>query len=66
MAVASCAIIGGMVGSFDAAGRSLTGDGRSLATRPDREERRKQFFKKKLPIPGATDDAEAGHAVSSQ
>ncbi|KAI0274826.1 hypothetical protein BC834DRAFT_965305 [Gloeopeniophorella convolvens] len=41
IAVASCAVIGAAVGTFDYAGQSLRGDTESLSY----EERRKRFFK---------------------
>lgn len=50
MAVASCAVLGAMVGTFDAAGSSLTGDGRDNEPLLTREERRRRFFKHKPPV----------------
>ena len=44
VAVASCAVIGGAMGTFDAAG-SLAGDRRELDSPETMEERRKRFFK---------------------
>jgi hypothetical protein len=41
IAVASCAVIGAAVGTFDTAGRSLRGDQEALSY----EEKRKRFFK---------------------
>ena len=46
VAVASCAVIGGAMGTFDAAG-SLAGDRRELDSPETMEERRKRFFKQK-------------------
>ncbi|KAF8577877.1 hypothetical protein K439DRAFT_1277991, partial [Ramaria rubella] len=45
MAFASCAALAAMVGTFDAAGKSLTGDGRDKEPLLTREERRRRFFK---------------------
>ena len=50
MAVASCAVMGGMVATFDAAGHQLTGQGYSGDSLETREERRRKFFKKKSPL----------------
>ena len=41
IAVASCAVIGAAVGTFDTAGQSLRGDQEALSY----EEKRKRFFK---------------------
>ncbi|KAG8928749.1 hypothetical protein FRC03_005553 [Tulasnella sp. 419] len=47
VAVGSCALMGGLVATFDAAGSSLTG---GLDNSPEgREERRRRFFKRKPP-----------------
>jgi len=51
-AVASCAIIGGLVGAFDLTGGSLSGGARDLESPKEREERRRAFFKqRRVPIP---------------
>jgi len=50
VAVASCAVMGALVGTFDAAGKTLTGDGRDVEGRAAREERRQRFFKHKQPV----------------
>jgi hypothetical protein len=50
MAFASCAVIGTLVASFDAAGRSLTGGGQDTASIDTRAERRRRFFKKPPPL----------------
>ncbi|KZT55961.1 hypothetical protein CALCODRAFT_337028 [Calocera cornea HHB12733] len=49
-AVASCAILGGLVGGFDVTGKSLTGGVRDFEGPEDREERRLAFFKKPRPL----------------
>jgi len=49
-AFAGCAILGGIIGTFDLAGRSLTGGARDFETPKDREERRLRFFKKPKPL----------------
>lgn len=56
MAVASCAVLGAAVGTFDYTGRSLTGDAGQLS----QEERRRRFFKHPppSPIPSAVADHE--------
>jgi len=54
LAVASCAVLGAMVGTFDAAGRNLTGDGREAEPRLSREERRRRFFKHDPPVQAAS------------
>lgn len=46
IAVASCAVIGGAMGTFDAAG-SLAGERRERDSPETMEERRKRFFKQK-------------------
>ncbi|GJJ13890.1 hypothetical protein Clacol_008147 [Clathrus columnatus] len=43
--LASCAAIGAVVGSFDAAGSSFRGDGRDREHVLSKEERRRRFFK---------------------
>ncbi|KAI5451949.1 hypothetical protein NCC49_001249 [Naganishia albida] len=53
--VASCAVLGTLLGTFDAAGKSLTGTDRQAIPRPEREQRRLEFFKK----PKTQTDAEA-------
>lgn len=50
--LASCAAIGALVGSFDAAGSSLRGDGRDEEHALSREERRRRFFKHEPPVSG--------------
>ncbi|EIW71244.1 hypothetical protein TREMEDRAFT_67637 [Tremella mesenterica DSM 1558] len=45
MAVGSCAALGAAIGTFSAAGNALTGTDRLSMPRPEREERRLQFFK---------------------
>ena len=47
IAVASCAVIGTAVGTFDTAGQSLRGDQEALSY----EERRRRFFKQNPPSP---------------
>ncbi|KAJ9125571.1 hypothetical protein QFC22_000533 [Naganishia vaughanmartiniae] len=44
--IASCAVLGTLLGTFDAAGKSLTGTDRQSIPRPEREQRRLEFFKK--------------------
>lgn len=46
VAVASCVVIGGSMGAFDAAGR-LAGDRRDRESPESAEERRRRFFKQK-------------------
>ncbi|KAJ1311664.1 hypothetical protein OPQ81_010139 [Rhizoctonia solani] len=55
MAFASCAVIGTLVASFDAAGRSLTGGPQDTAAIDIRAERRNRFFKKPPPLDAATE-----------
>jgi hypothetical protein len=50
MALASCAVLGAMVGTFDASGGSLMGDGRDREAPLTREERRRRFFKHEPPV----------------
>ncbi|KAF8605054.1 hypothetical protein BDV93DRAFT_491213 [Ceratobasidium sp. AG-I] len=50
MAFASCAVIGTLVASFDAAGRSLTGGNQDTASIDTRAERRRRFFKRPPPL----------------
>ena len=45
IAFASCAAMGTLIGTFDAAGAKLTGTERQTLSRPEREERRLAFFK---------------------
>lgn len=53
IAVGTCAMLGATVGALDAAGGSLTGDGREHETIEAREERRQRFFKPKKDEPEA-------------
>ncbi|KAG9126527.1 hypothetical protein FRC07_003149 [Ceratobasidium sp. 392] len=55
MAFASCAAIGTLVASFDAAGRSITGGQRDTASTEIRAERRRRFFKKPPPLEAVTE-----------
>ncbi|CAE6421781.1 unnamed protein product [Rhizoctonia solani] len=55
MAFASCAVIGTLVASFDAAGRSLTGGPKDTANIDIRAERRNRFFKKPPPLDAVTE-----------
>ncbi|WWD21499.1 hypothetical protein CI109_105985 [Kwoniella shandongensis] len=45
IAVGACAGMGTLIGTFSAAGNSLTGTNRKLLPRPEREELRQAFFK---------------------
>ncbi|KAI9636380.1 uncharacterized protein MKK02DRAFT_45088 [Dioszegia hungarica] len=45
MAFGACAAMGTMIGTFSYAGNSLTGTDRQSVPRPEREERRRAFFK---------------------
>ncbi|QRV76082.1 mitochondrial import inner membrane translocase subunit TIM17 [Ceratobasidium sp. AG-Ba] len=55
MAFASCAAIGTLVASFDAAGRSITGGAQDTAPTDVRAERRRRFFKKPPPLEAVTE-----------
>ncbi|KAJ9100073.1 hypothetical protein QFC19_005753 [Naganishia cerealis] len=57
--LASCAVLGTLLGTFDAAGKSLTGTDRQAIPRPEREQRRLEFFKKPRTV-GETEGASAG------
>ncbi|CAD6575911.1 MAG: hypothetical protein CYPHOPRED_005830 [Cyphobasidiales sp. Tagirdzhanova-0007] len=46
-AFGGCAFLAVLIGTVDAAGRSLTGDGRQNLPLESREEQRRQFFKKR-------------------
>lgn len=50
VALASCAVVGGIVGTIDATGGNLTGDGRDKESRESRQARRAAFFKKTVPV----------------
>lgn len=50
MAVASCAVLGAAVGTFDYGGKDIRG----VSTTESREERRKRFFKHPPPSPFGT------------
>ncbi|RSH92199.1 hypothetical protein EHS25_008614 [Saitozyma podzolica] len=50
MAFGACAAMGTMIGTFSAAGNALTGTDRLSIPRPEREERRKAFFKQPKPV----------------
>ncbi|RSH83445.1 uncharacterized protein EHS24_007129 [Apiotrichum porosum] len=55
MAVGACAGLGAVIGTFDAAGASLAGDGRQDLSRKEREQLRLSFFKQ--PKEAATEEA---------
>lgn len=50
MAFASCAVLATIIGTFDATGSSLMGDGRDKEPPLTREERRRRFFKHEPPV----------------
>ena len=52
VAVASCALIGVAVGTFDYSGQSLRGDTASMSV----EEKRRQFFKQPQTTPAIAED----------
>jgi len=56
-AFATCAVLGTVMGGFDAAGRSLIGEDTSRMTMEQKEERRRKFFKP--PKPSTPKDEEA-------
>lgn len=58
IAVGTCAMLGATVGALDAAGGSLTGDGRENESIEAREERRRRFFKPKKDEPEAVTTSE--------
>ncbi|KAF9518310.1 hypothetical protein BS47DRAFT_334909 [Hydnum rufescens UP504] len=49
IALGSCVVLGGMIGTLDASGGKLTGDGRDVESKEQREKRRQSFFKHKEP-----------------
>ncbi|WVN89456.1 uncharacterized protein L203_104679 [Cryptococcus depauperatus CBS 7841] len=50
VAIGACAGMAALLGTFNAAGDSLTGKDHRSIPRPEREEIRQSFFKKKAPI----------------
>lgn len=58
-AVMACGVMGGLVATFDASGRSLTGGHAVSETPDDREERRQRFFKKPPPFGNQSPSLEA-------
>ncbi|KAL7004846.1 hypothetical protein EMMF5_005579 [Cystobasidiomycetes sp. EMM_F5] len=46
-AFGGCALLGGLIGSFDMAGGQILGNGKQSLSTEEREERRKAFFKKR-------------------
>lgn len=58
IAIGTCAVLGAAVGTLDASGGKLSGDGRDLDSREAREKRRQAFFKRpETPIEPVTSSA---------